>query len=239
MHDLLSAIRSFGHSQTNAEVGKLIAETPRSAYFLTSKIEVSGANVPKVLTAAYALQSVEQHVKELGIEQLDLVVIHRPSEEPSNNQALWKGLEQAVAKNLTRAIGLSNFRSSDIEPILEIATIRPAVNQCDLRVGLAYSLCGFRDSAIAYNQAHNITFSAWATLKMCPVSNTDMIAIAKAHNKTTAQVCLRWIIDRGCTLAVGTGDDPAKATEYAKEDLDLFDFSLTAEEMKTINAIST
>ncbi len=239
LHDLVPPIRSFGCSQANAEIRKLIAGTPRSAYFLTSKIELNGAHAPKVPTAAYALQSVEEYVKELGTEQLDLVVIHRPSEEPSYNQALWKGLEQAVAKNLTKSIGLSNFRQSDIEPILKIATIRPAVNQCNLRVGLTYSLCGFVEPTLAYHKAQNITLSAYFVLQMCPVANPDMMAIAKSHNKSTTQVCLRWIIDRGCTLAVGTSDDPTKAAEYAKEDLDLFDFSLTAEQIKTINAIHT
>lgn len=219
------------------EIAKLISGRPRSAYFMTSKIETFGSNVPKVLTAAYALQTVEEYVKTLGIAQLDLVVIHQPSEEPSYNQALWKGLEQAVAKNLTRAIGLSNFPSSDIETILRIATIRPAVNQCFLRVGSISSMCGLRDSAIAYNQAQNITFEAWGVLRMCPVTNPDIIAIAKAHGKTTQQVCLRWILDRGCTLTVGTGKDSVTAEQYAKEDLDIFEFRLTSEEITTLNGI--
>ena len=224
-------------SRDQPEIAKVIANTPRSAYFMTSKIPVHGAKVPKVLTAAYALAAVEEDVKELGITQLDLVLIHHPSKEQAYNQALWKGLEQAVAKNLTKTIGLSNFNRADIEAILKIATIRPVVNQCDLSVGGEDTQCGPRDAAIAYNQAQNITYEAWSPMKHCPFTDSKLMAIAKAHNKTTAQVCLRWILDRGCTIAVGTGSDPVKAAEYAKENLDLFDFSLTAEEMKTINAM--
>ena len=199
---------------------------------------MSGSNVPKVLTAAYALQAVEGYVKQLGVEQLDLVVIHYPSEKSSNNQAVWRGLEQAVAKNLTRAIGLSNFGQTQIEPILKIATIRPAVNQCPMRVGYLGSFCGPRDASIAYNQAQNITFSAWSPVKMCPVTNAGLVAIATAHSKTPVQVCLRWLLDRGLAFAVGTGSDSVKADEYSKEDLDIYDFRLTSEELKTLNALS-
>jgi diketogulonate reductase-like aldo/keto reductase len=227
----------FGHSRDQPEIAKLITNTPRSAYFLTTKIPVHGANVPKVLTAAYALRAVEEDVKELGVKQLDLVLIHHPSNEQSYNQALWKGLEQAVAKNLTRTIGLSNFNQADIEAILKIATIRPVVNQCDLSVGGEDTQCGPRDAAIAYNQAQNITYEAWSPMKKCPFTDPKLMDIAKSHNKTTAQVCLRWILDRGCTIAVGTGSDPAKVAEYTEENLNLFDFSLTAEEVKTINAM--
>ena len=199
---------------------------------MTSKIEAS-----KAPTAAYALSTVQGYVKELGVEQLDLVVIHYPSKQ-SDNQALWRGLEQAVAKNLTRAIGLSNFGQADIEAILQIATIRPAVNQCPMRVGYIGSAgCGNLDESIAYNHAQNITFGAWSPVRECPVTNPGLMAIAKAHSKTPVQVCLRWIIDRGCTFAVGTGSDPLKAAEYSKEDLDIFDFRLTPEELKTLNAI--
>jgi 2,5-diketo-D-gluconate reductase A len=188
------------------------------------------------MTPAYALSVVEGYVKELGVEQLDLVVIHFP-DTTSNNQAVWRGLEQAVAKNLTRAIGLSNFGQSDIESILKIATIRPAVNQCPMRVGYIGSFCGLRDASIAYNQAQNITFSAWSPVKMCPVTNPGLVAIATAHSKSPVQVCLRWLLDRGLTFAVGTGSDPLKAAEYSKEDLDIYDFRLTSEELKTLNAI--
>ena len=71
----------------------------------------------------------------------------------------------------------------------------------------------------------------------CPFSNPSVTKIATAHKVSTAQVCLRWILDRGCTIAVGTGSDASKATEYAKENLDLFGFALTPAELKIINAM--
>ena len=90
------------------------------------------------------------------------VLIHHPAATDAENQALWKGMEQAVAMNLTRAIGLSNFNKEQIENLLKIATIRPSLNQCDLSVGGQDTQCGDRDEAIAYNQAQNITYEAWS-----------------------------------------------------------------------------
>ena len=70
-----------------------------------------------------------------------------------------------------------------------------------------------------------------------PFTNPKVAAIAKAHGKSVAQVCLRWIVDSKCVMAVGTGSNATTATSYAKENYDIFDFELTAAEMKVLNAI--
>ena len=96
-------------------------------------------------------------IRTLGVAQLDLMLIHHPASD-AENVALWKGLEQAVALNLTRAIGLSNFNPPQIDALLTVATVRPSVNQCDLSVGGQDKQCGERDEAISYNLAHNISY---------------------------------------------------------------------------------
>ena len=96
-------------------------------------------------------------IRTLAVVQLDLMLIHHPASDPEN-VALWKGLEQAVALNLTRAIGLSNFNPPQIDALLKVATVRPSVNQCDLSVGGQDKQCGERDEAISYNLAHNISY---------------------------------------------------------------------------------
>ena len=208
---------------------------PRSSYFMTTKIPTHRATAP--LSAAYALAKVQEDVKELGLEQLDLVLIHHPATD-AENIALWKGMEQAVKMNLTRTIGLSNFNQAQIEALLKGATIRPVVNQCDLSVGGQDSQCGPRDAAIAYNIAQNISYEAWSPMKHCPFSDPTLAKIAASHKTSVAQVCLRWILDRGCTIAVGTGSDKTKVMEYTKENLDLFSFALTAAEVKTNDAMA-
>jgi len=100
---------------------------------------------------------VQLAIRTLAVVQLDLMLIHHPASDPEN-VALWKGLEQAVALNLTRAIGLSNFNPPQIDALLKVATVRPSVNQCDLSVGGQDKQCGERDEAISYNLAHNISY---------------------------------------------------------------------------------
>ena len=127
---------------------------PRSSYFVTSKIPTHG--VVGTLNAAYALKAVRTDVTQLGVGRLDLVLIHHPAKTDAENIALWKGMEQAavaVAMNLTRSIGLSNFNQQQIAALLAVATIRPTVNQCDLSVGGQDTQCGPRDAAIAYSIA--------------------------------------------------------------------------------------
>lgn len=209
---------------------------PRSSYFMTTKIPTHRVTEP--LTAAYAVRQVQEDVKELGIGRVDLVLIHHPAPTDAENQALWKGMEQAVSMNLTRSIGLSNFNQEQIENLLKIATIKPSLNQCDLSVGGQDTQCGPRDAAISYNLAQNITYESWSPMKNCPFNNAELVKIGAAHNVSTAQVCLRWILDRGCTIAVGTGNDAATAGTYARENLDIFGFALTAAEISTINAIN-
>jgi len=181
---------------------------------------------------------VQLAIRTLAVVQLDLMLIHHPASDPEN-VALWKGLEQAVALNLTRAIGLSNFNPPQIDALLKVATVRPSVNQCDLSVGGQDKQCGERDEAISYNLAHNISYEAWSPMKNCPFDDTSMKAIAAAHNVSVAQVCLRWILERGCTLAVGTGDDPDTVAKYTAENLDLFNFRLAPADIREINKIAS
>ena len=227
---------SNDYSSTSDIAGTLVG-TPRDHYFMTSKVHVHGVKEP--LTTEYAVKQVQLAATTLGVSQLDLMLIHHPASDVENI-ALWKGLEQAVASNLTRAIGLSNFNQKQIEVILSVATIRPTVNQCDLSVGGQDTQCGpDRDEAIAYNRAQNISYEAWSPMKNCPFSDATMMSIASGHNVSVAQVCLRWILERGCTLAVGTGTDPDKVAAYTRENLDLFGFALTPAEVREIDQIAT
>lgn len=79
---------------------------------------------------------------------------------------------------------------------------------------------------------------AWSPIDHCPFTNPTMLQIARNHNVTVAQVCLRWILDRGCSLAVGTGHDPKTIKTYTEENLDLFNFALSPSEMARVNAIA-
>lgn len=91
------------------------------------------------------------------------------------------------------------------------------------------------DKTIAYCQQHNITYEAYGTMKGCPFTDPTILKTAAAHNVSAAQVCLRWVLDRGCVLAVGTGSNTTTVPAYTKEDLDVLKFALTADEIQAIN----
>ena len=190
---------------------------PRSSIFYTTK-------VPGILSS---LTIVQDDLKQLGLEQVDLVLLHMPLDV----EAQWKGLEQALAQNLTRAIGISNFNSEQIEDLLKIATVVPAVNQCSMGVA------SHDDATIATCAKHNITYEAYGTMKGCNFSSPVISKIGTSHNKSAAQVCLRYIIDRDAVIAVGTGSSTDDAKMYTPEDLDIFDFQLSKDEMATLNAL--
>ena len=145
--------------------------------------------------------------------------------------ALWHGLQQTVAQGLVRSIGVSNYSPAELAALQGAV---PAVNQCEMSIA-----AGHDDAAIAWGQSHSppIVYESYHGMKGCPTTDAALIAIAKAHSKSTYQVCLRWVLDRGAILAVGTGSDPSTAGAYAKENLDIYDFTLTAAEVATLDAI--
>lgn len=93
------------------------------------------------------------------------------------------------------------------------------------------------DKTIEYCQGKGITYEAYEAMRTCPFKNAKAVAIAKAHNASVAQVCLRWIAQRGCVMAVGTGADPKEAAAYATENLGMFKFELTTAEMSTLSKL--
>merc|ERR1712070_348962 len=107
-------------------------------------------------------------------------------------------------------------------------TVTPAVNQCQM------SAKNHDDTDIAYTQSKGITYEAYQAIDGCPFSDPKAIAIAKAHSVSVAQVCLRYVLQRGCIMAVGTGTNATEAASFAKSDLDIFAFNMTEAEMNII-----
>jgi len=127
---------------------------------------------------------------------------------------------------LVKSIGVSNYNSA------ELATLTgpvPAVNQCEM------SIQGYDNQTISYCQQHGILYESYGAMRGCPFTDPTVGAIAAAHNVSTAQVCLRWVLQRGCVVASGTGSDPTKVGNYSKENVGIFDFNLTQADMSKLN----
>jgi diketogulonate reductase-like aldo/keto reductase len=131
--------------------------TKRSDVFITSKIPAGLDPTGKQCRSGdpqMALATVKENLRELKTDYLDLALLHAPCRGFSgakHDAGLWRGLEMALEQNLTRAIGISSYKSEQIESLLRTAKVVPAVNQCDM------SLKNHDDATITFCQQHNIT----------------------------------------------------------------------------------
>ena len=128
---------------------------------------------------------------------------------------------------------MSNYGVEALTALLSAptTTTSPAVNQCQM------SLKAHDDATITFCQSRNITYEAYQVMKGCPFDDATVQRVAGDHNVSVGQVCERYILQRGCAMAVGTGANSSTAGPYAAEDLDVFGFSLTDAEMKVLNSI--
>merc|ERR1719486_1039911 len=137
-------------------------------------------------------------------------------------------MQQVLAMNLTRAIGVSDYNS---EQLKALPGPTPSVNQCQMGVK------EHDDATITYCQEKGILYEAYFVMHNCPFSDSRITKIAAAHNVSSSQVCQRYVLDKGVAMAVGTGSDPTKAAKEAPENLDVYGFHLTDEEFKTVDSI--
>jgi diketogulonate reductase-like aldo/keto reductase len=231
-----------------AKIAKVLqGGVKRSSVFITTKIPagigaMQGNSSDCAADPDISFNYVMTNLKQLGVDYVDLVLLHGPCQLAKNpvpdadasNNALWKGLEKALKNNLTRAIGVSNYNAQNLQSLK--GTV-PAVDQCQLSVNGSFGQPPHDDVTISYCENNGITYESYGDLKGCPMSDSKITAIATAHGKSAAQVCLRWAIQRGAVIASGTGADATTAAKYAKENLDIFDdaFVLTDAEMDVLN----
>ena len=217
------------------EVGAAIRESgrERTELFITTKI-------PNVYPREQTLKYIKKDLQQLGLKYVDLVLIHSPcySGFPSSGcdhatatdiQDAWKGMMDAKKLNLARSIGVSNFLEKDIQPILDLKdAIKPSLNQCEMYVG------AHDDPTRTFCQSHGITYEAYSPLGRgkLNISDARIATIAERHSVSPYQVCLRWIVQQGCTIAVSS-----TKLSHDLSDLDIFNFELSNAEMDTLSSI--
>mmetsp|Transcript_49588 Transcript_49588/g.162153 ORF Transcript_49588/g.162153 Transcript_49588/m.162153 type:complete len:312 (-) Transcript_49588:205-1140(-) len=223
-----------------AELSAAIASVgaPRSGVFITTKIR-AGLDPLHLgplcvgLDADYALSAVKADLAQLKVSRVDLVLLHAPCASDATNAKLWRGLEAALAQNLTRAIGVSNFDKARLGALLKAAATKPAVNQCQM------SMAHQEREMLEYCAEKGIVFEAYAAMRGCPFSDPRVQRVAAAHGVGASQVCLRWVLQTGAAMAVGLGKNESRMRSYAREDLGIFGFELSADEMATLSATGT
>ncbi len=217
------------------EVGEAIRRSAlhRPEVFLETKIWISDYGYDQTLHAF------DKSSRKLGIEQIDLLILHQALPgEFDLTIAAYKALETLLADGKVRAIGVSNFMPDHLARLLEATSVVPAVNQIEVH---PY----FRQSQLlAVHAEHGILSQAWSPIggitfyrdgaHGSTLEDATIGKIAAAHGKTPAQVMLRWHLQQG-RQAIPKSVTPSRIAE----NIDIFDFELTPEELAAIDALDT
>ena len=194
----------------------------REELFVTSKFNKRWHSVEGARTAF------EASAEKLGLEYLDLLLIHWPNPDQDRYVDAWRGLIELREAGLVRAIGTSNFKPSHLQRLIDETGVAPEVNQVQL------SPAWIKRSEREFHAAHNIVTEAWSPLG----KGTDLLdhpvvaAAAEAHGKTPGQVVLRWEVQQDVVPI------PKSANrERLEQNLAVFDFELTADEMAALDAL--
>lgn len=223
---------------------------PRSDFFITTKVPCCPAkrfpfppaqsNDCGTIYGSNTTADAEHALEALGVGTVDLIVMHWPCDKWEDTVATWRAMEPLVAMNKTRAIGVSNFNASALRRLLaEDLKVKPAVNQCGYSIGGHFdSLWGRDDATVQACRGAGVTYSAysplgsWAKSGVHVLTQPDVVAVAEIHNVSAAQVALRWVVQQNITAVTA-----ASNLEYAQQDLDIFGFVLSDEEMKRLAAV--
>jgi 2,5-diketo-D-gluconate reductase A len=209
--------------RNEAGVGRAIAASglARDELFITSKVWNSDQGHDETLRAFDA------SLAKLGLEQLDLYLVHWPMPERDRYVDTWRALERLAADGRVRAIGVSNFEPSHLDRLVAEGSVVPAVNQIELHPALQ------NRATVAANERHGILTEAWSPLAQGAVlGDPSVTAIAARHDRTPAQVVLRWHLQQG-RVVIPKSVTPSRIAE----NFDVLGFDLTASELAAIDAL--
>lgn len=206
-----------------AGVGRAIAESglERDELFVTSKVWNSDQGFDTTLRAF------DTSLGKLGLDRLDLYLIHWPTPERGRYVDTWRALERLLAEGRVRAIGVSNFEPAHLDRLIAETDVVPAVNQVELHPALQ------NRTTTAANARHGIVTEAWSPLAQGAVlGEASVTSIAAAHGATPAQVVLRWHLQQG-RVVIPKSVTPSRIAE----NFDVFGFELSADELAAIDAL--
>ena len=205
-------------------VGRAIRRcgVPREVLFITTKLWITDTSYEG------AKRGFARSMERLGLDYVDLYLIHQPY---NDYYGAWRALEELYAEGKAHSIGVDNFTQDKLADFLFWNKVKPAVNLVECNAFFQ------REDDRLYMESKNIQMQAWSPLAAGQgrlFENETLRTIAATHNKSVAQVVLRWLVQRNIVPLVKSANP-----QRMKENLDIFDFALTDAEMQQIAALDT
>ena len=223
----IDTARAYGNE---ASVGRAIADSgiPRTEIFLTTKLPA------EVKSYDGAVASFEETVAALGMDHVDLYLIHAPwpwsaigTDHRAGNAAVWRAMEEIHDAGRARAIGVSNFTVADLDALIGVSRLTPQVNQIKFHIGRT------QPETTAYCQANGILVEAYSPLATGAIlGNAEVLAVAERYGKSVAQLCLRYVLAKGA-LPLPKTTTPSRM----RENLDL-DFEISAGDLAHLDGLT-
>jgi diketogulonate reductase-like aldo/keto reductase len=218
---LIDTASAYGNE---AAVGRAIAASgiPRAELFVTTKLATADQGFAK------APEVCRESLERLGLDYLDLYLVHWPAAAQGTYVDAFGGLIQCRGDGLARSIGVSNFTEDHLTTTIDLTFVNPAVNQIELHPLLN------QDEMRKINAQHNVVTQSYTPLALGRLlDNPTVTSVAGEYGKTPAQVLLRWNVQLGNAVVFRSAN-----AERIASNIDIFDFELAAEHMDTINALN-
>lgn len=204
-------------------VGQAIVDSglAREEVFVTSKLWNDEQGYDE------SLRAFDSSMDKLGLDYLDLYLIHWPNPDQQKYVDSWKALEKLYSDGRVRAIGVSNFLPANLEVLANECDVKPVLNQIEYHPALQ------QNEIAHYCFENNIAIEAWSPLARGEVFDSPVLAeIAEWHDKTPAQVILRWHLQQGRIIIPKSSNQ-----QRIQENIDILDFELNLEAMENISAL--
>ena len=216
---LIDTARMYGNEKI---LGRAIkrCKVPREELFITTKVYSPDRGYEKTKFA------IEDSLKNLGLDYIDLILIHEPYKE---GLEMYKALEEAVQEGKVKSIGISNYNKKQYLDLLKHCNIVPAVNQVEAHVFYG------REELQKTLEGSGTAIEAWSPLaagKNDIFNNKILLEIGRKYNKTSAQIALKYLLSRNMIIIPKSGN-----IDRLKQNIDLFDFELTKEDIEKIKTL--